>query len=273
MESSHYHRARPDGGCKVAEERMDLGLRGKRALVTGATRGIGKAIAETFAAEGCQLAICARSQGDVAAAVKALEARGVKAVGEALDVADHRALAAWVGRAAEALGGLDIAVANVSAVAVGDAPEDWTNQFAVDVMATKTLFDAAIPWLERAEAGALVAISSISAMEARSANAYASLKAALHPYVKGMSRALAPKGIRANLVSPGTVYFADGYWGRIEREDPAYFATMIERNPLGRMGSPEEIARVVAFVASPAASFMTGANLVVDGGMTIGTPV
>lgn len=252
---------------------MDLGLRGKRALVTGATRGIGRAIAETFAAEGCHVAVCARSQSEVSAAVRALEGRGVTAVGDALDVADHLAFAAWVGRAAEALGGLDIAVANVSAVAVGDAPEDWASQFAVDVMATKTLFDAALPFLERSAAGALVAISSISAMEVRTANAYAAMKAALHPYVKGLSRVLAPRGIRANLVSPGTVYFTDGFWGRVEREDPAYFAEMIGRNPLGRMGSPEEIARVVAFVASPAASFMTGANVVVDGGMTVGTPV
>jgi 3-oxoacyl-[acyl-carrier protein] reductase len=252
---------------------MDLGLREKRVLVTGATRGIGKAIAETFAAEGAHVGICARSAGGVAEAVHALEASGIKAVGDALDVADHAALAAWVSRMAAALGGIDVVVANVSALASGDTPEAWAQQFAVDVMATKTLVDAALPFLERSDAGAIVAISSISAMRVDAPDAYSAMKAALHPYVKGLSRALAPKGIRANLVSPGTIYFDDGHWGRVKREDPDYFARMIDANPLGRMGHPEEIGRVTAFVASPAASFMTGANVVVDGGMTSATPI
>jgi NAD(P)-dependent dehydrogenase (short-subunit alcohol dehydrogenase family) len=178
-----------------------------------------------------------------------------------------------VARGAQALGGIDIVVANVSALAPGDAPEDWASQFAVDVMATKTLVDAALPYLEKSTAGAIVAISSISAMEVERPNAYSAMKAALHPYVKGLSRVLAPKGIRANLVSPGTIYFTDGYWGRVERERPEFFAEMIGYNPMGRMGRPEEIGRVTAFVASPAASFMTGANIVVDGGMTSATPV
>jgi NAD(P)-dependent dehydrogenase (short-subunit alcohol dehydrogenase family) len=252
---------------------MDLDLHGKRALVTGATRGIGKAIAETFAAEGAHVGLCARSADGVARAVRSLAASGARAWGEAVDVADHKALSAWVARGAQALGGIDIVVANVSALAPGDAPEDWASQFAVDVMATKTLVDAALPFLEKSKAGAIVAISSISAMEVETPNAYSSMKAALHPYVKGLSRALAPKGIRANLVSPGTIYFTDGYWGRVERERPEFFAQMIGYNPMGRMGKPEEIGRVTAFVASPAASFMTGANIVVDGGMTTATPV
>lgn len=252
---------------------MDLRLKGKRVLVTGATRGIGKAIAESFAAEGANVGICARNGADVAAAVERLRAMGVKAVGEAVDVADHGALAAWVARAASLLGGLDIVVGNVSALGTGDTAADWAAQFAVDVMATKTLVDAALPFLEKSDCGAIVAISSISAMEVDEPNAYSSMKAALHPYVKGLSRSLAPKGIRANLVSPGTIYFEDGHWGRVKREQPDYFAKMIVVNPLGRMGQPEEIGRVTAFVASPAASFMTGANVVVDGGMTSATPV
>lgn len=252
---------------------MDLGLRGKRALVTGATRGIGRAIAQTFAAEGADVGICARSAGGVAEAVHALEVHGVRAVGDAVDVTDHKALAGWVAAMAKALGGIDIVVANVSALADGDTPEAWAQQFAIDVMATKTLVDAGLPWLEKSADGAIVAISSISAMEVDAPNAYSSMKAVLHPYVKGLSRALAPSGIRANLVSPGTIYFDDGFWGRVKREDPAYFAKMIGFNPLGRMGQPEEIGRVTAFVASPAASFMTGANVVVDGGMTSATPI
>lgn len=252
---------------------MDLGLRGKRALVTGATRGIGRAIAEALAAEGCHVGLCARSAEGVSRTVEALEDFGVKVVGTPVDVADHAALAQWVGGTAEALGGIDIAVSNVSAMVEGDTVEAWTRQFVVDVMATKTLVDAALPFLERSEAGAIVAVSSISAMEVDRPDSYSSLKAALHPYVKGLSRALAPKGIRANLVSPGTIYFEDGFWGQVKREQPDYYAEMIRCNPLGRMGRPDEIGRVVAFVASPAASFMTGANIVVDGGMTTGTPL
>lgn len=252
---------------------MDLGLRGKRALVTGATRGIGRAIAETLAAEGCHVGICARSTKGVAAAVESLERKGVKVVGTPVDVADHAALARWVEGAADALGGLDIAVANVSAMASGDRPDDWRQAFAVDVMATKAMMDAALPYLARSDAASIVAVSSISAMEVDEPDAYSSLKAALHPYVKGLSRAHAGNGIRANLVSPGTIYFEDGFWGEVKREQPDYFARMIGLNPLGRMGSPEEIGRVVVFVASPAASFMTGANIVVDGGMTSATPI
>lgn len=252
---------------------MDLGLRGKRALVTGATRGIGRAIAETLAAEGCHVGICARSAKGVAETVGALERSGTKVVGTPVDVADHAALARWVEGTADALGGLDIAVANVSALASGDGPDDWRSTFAVDVMATKAMVDAALPYLARSDAAAIVAVSSISAMEVDEPDAYSSLKAALHPYVKGLSRAHAAKGIRANLVSPGTIYFEDGFWGEVKREQPDYFARMIGLNPLGRMGSPEEIGRVVAFVASPAASFMTGSNIVVDGGMTSATPI
>ena len=252
---------------------MDLGLKGKRAIVTGGTRGIGRKTVELLLAEGCDVGFCARDRKQVDEAVGVLSKSGRTVIGGAVDVTDGDALRSWVTKTAEALGGLDIAVANVSGLATGDAPADWARQFAIDVMATKTLVDAALPFLERSDAGAIVAISSISAMEVEVPNAYSSLKAALHPYVKGLSRALAPKGIRANLVSPGTIYFTDGFWGRVERESPDYFAKMIGYNPLGRMGKPEEIARVTAFVASPAASFMTGANVVVDGGMTSATPV
>jgi NAD(P)-dependent dehydrogenase (short-subunit alcohol dehydrogenase family) len=201
---------------------MDLGLRGKRALVTGATRGIGRAIAETLAAEGCHVGLCARSAPGVSETVRALEGAGVKIVGAPVDVADHAALARWVQGTAEALGGLDIAVANVSALASGDDPDAWRQAFAIDVMATKAMVDAALPYLERSQAGSIISISSISAMEVDEPDAYSSMKAALHPYVKGLSRTLAPKRIRANLVSPGTIHFADGYWGRVEREQPDF---------------------------------------------------
>lgn len=248
---------------------MDLGLDGCRALVTGGTRGIGRAIVEALAAEGCAVALCARDAARVEATVEALRATGATATGAALDVADGDALAAWVASAAGELGGLDVLVSNVSALAVAPGDASWRRGFEVDVMGTVHAVDAAMPWLERSARASIVVIASTAALEIYSGlRPYSSVKAALVNYVSGLSQSLAGKGVRANVVSPGSIYFEDGVWARVEREDPAAFAAMAEKIPLGRMGRPEEIGRVVAFLASPAASYVTGTNVVADGGLT-----
>ena len=144
---------------------MDLGLRGLKALVTGGTRGIGRAIAETLAAEGCDVAICARNSQEVAATVTALATRGVRATGSAVDVSDGPRLKAWVAQAAAALHGLDIIVANVSAMAVSEDEEGWSKGFSTDLMGTVRLVDAAMPFLLASKAAAIVTISSVSARE------------------------------------------------------------------------------------------------------------
>jgi 3-oxoacyl-[acyl-carrier protein] reductase len=248
---------------------MDLGLKGKKAIVTGGTRGIGHAVATLLAAEGCDVAICARNQGAVDETVAALARSGVKATGGAVDVADLAALRGWIAEAAETLGGLDIFVANVSALAQGMDEAAWRRGFEIDVMGTVFGIEAAVPILERSDTGSIVVVGSTAMAEIYGPNrSYAAVKAALVPYVKGLARNLADKNVRANMVSPGNVFFAGGVWDIVRQRNPEMFGSMLARNPTGRMGTPEEVANAVVFLASPRASFITGTNLIVDGALT-----
>jgi len=250
---------------------MDLGLKGLRALVTGGTKGIGRSVADILAQEGAHVGVCARNAADVKATVAGLTAQGVTAFGRAVDVADKAALEAWVADGAAALGGVDIVVANVSALAVADDEAAWHAGFATDMMHTVRLVNAAMPWLEQSKAASITAISSVSGRETDfTGPAYGAFKAALVNYMHGLAVKLAPKMIRANAVSPGNTYFSGGIWQQIETGDPALFAQALALNPTGRMATAEEIARGVVFLASPASSFTTGANLVIDGALTRG---
>ena len=249
---------------------MDLGLAGKRALVTGGTRGIGRAIAEQLAAEGCAVGICARGAAAIGPTLEALDRLGAAATaGAAADVRDRDRLAAWVGESAAALGGIDILVANVSGFGVGADDAAWRDAFEVDMLATVHTVAAARPYLEKSGAGAIVAISSIAAVEFfGGARPYNALKAALITYISNLSNELAPVGARANSVSPGTIWFEGGVWDDRKKNAPEVYERALAQNPMGRMGSAGEVARAAVFLASPAASFITGANLIVDGGLT-----
>ena len=252
---------------------MDLQLAGKKALITGSARGIGRAIAERLALEGADVAICARSGDAVADAVKALESKGVRAWGQSLDVKDATALRSWVEGAAATLGGVDILVANASALSFGLSVEAFRAALDVDLIHTVTAVEAAMTHLERSQAGSIVAIGSIGGIEDSELNhytkvSYGAIKAALHFYIKALARTVAPKGIRANVVSPGSTFVDGGGWDRIKRDQPDRFRDAVSMIPMGRMARPEEIANVVAFAASPAASYVTGTNLVVDGAFT-----
>jgi 3-oxoacyl-[acyl-carrier protein] reductase len=250
---------------------MDLGLRGLRAIVTGGTKGIGRAIADTLAKEGASVAICARNAGEVTEAVAAIHALGVIAFGQALDVADGPALAAWVDASAQALGGIDIVVANVSALAIASDETGWQRGFAVDMMGTVRLVNAAMPHLEKSGHAAIVTISSVSGREIDfAAGPYGAFKAAIVHYTQGLAFHLAGKHIRANSVSPGNTYFPGGVWNQIEHGNPELYQQALGMNPMGRMGTPQEMANAAAFLASPAASFVNGTNLVVDGALTKG---
>jgi len=248
---------------------MDLGLAGKKALITGATRGIGRAIADTLAAEGVDVAICARNATEVREATEALAGHGVHTSGKAIDVADAAAYTSWVISAAEELGGLDIFVHNVSALAEGEDEDTWLRMYEIDLMGGVRGFRAALPYLRRSSAASVVLIASISAAISESSagmHAYGALKAALVSLGGQLGQAYGAEGIRVNVVSPGSIDFPGGYWDQVKQQDPATYDAVRATTPFGRMGTPEEVGRTVAFLASPAASWINGVNLRVDGG-------
>lgn len=247
---------------------MDLGLDGRNALVTAASRGIGLAIARTLADQGCDVAICARGESGLETAREDLESRGARVVTRALDVADGDALAAFVAEAADSLGGLDVFVSNASAGA-GPGEKAWQAAFDVDVMSAVRGVGASLPFLARSDAASVVFIASTAALEYLGVpQAYNAMKAALIAHAADLSQALAPQGVRVNVVSPGPIYFEGGSWQMIEQTMPKIYEATLAQCAIGRMGTPEEVARAVVFLASPAASLITGANLVVDGGFT-----
>jgi 3-oxoacyl-[acyl-carrier protein] reductase len=250
---------------------MDLKLNGKTAAIAGATRGIGWAIAELLAAEGCNVSICARDGAAVDDVVADLAASGAKVIGQAADATNRADQNAWIDATVKTFGGLDIFIANVSALNQGTDEDAWRQSFEVDMMASFNGIEAALPHLKGSESGSVVLISSIAALHVPGGpKPYGAMKAAVINYSKGLARSLAPEGIRVNAVSPGNIYFEDGVWGKTERNNPEFFAKQVAANPMGRMGTPEEVAKATVFLASPAASFVSGTNLIVDGALTLG---
>ncbi|MEO1169480.1 MAG: SDR family oxidoreductase [Pseudomonadota bacterium] len=249
---------------------MDLRLNGARALVTGGSRGIGAAICKALAAEGAAIATCARGEEGLEAALQDYRVQGVEAHGEAIDVRDAEAFEAWVMRSAEALGGLDIVVSNVS-TRIDPASESWwPDTFEADLMQHVRLKTLAVPHLAKGNNPAMVFIASIASVLTvlpPHEEAYGAMKAGLVNLVGQWAAQLAPQGVRVNAISPGPIDFEGGWWDGVKKVQPESYERAASLAALGRLGRPEEVAEAAAFLASPASSFTTGINLRIDGGL------
>ena len=243
---------------------------GRRVLVAGGSRGIGRAIALGFARAGAAVSVCARGAAGLEAVRAEIAALGVAAHAMPTDLAEARAVAAWVEGAAAALGGVDVLVNNASGFGTRDTDEDWAKGLDVDVMATVRASRAAAPFL-RASRGCIVNVTSISGFRpSLRTPSYAAVKALLVNYTQSQAVAFARDGVRVNAVAPGSIEFPGGLWEQRRAADPALYERIRAGIPFGRLGTPEEVADVVLFLASPAARWMTGQTLVVDGGQLLG---
>jgi 3-oxoacyl-[acyl-carrier protein] reductase len=244
-------------------------FKGKRVVVCGGSRGIGRSVALGFAKAGAAVSLCARGAGPLEATRGEIASLGVTAHAATCDLGDQEAVLGYVAAAGEALGGIDVLVNNASGFGATDTEEGWKAGLSVDVMATVRASRAALPFLERSK-GCIVNVSSISGFMASTRTpAYAAVKALLLNYTQSQAAMLAPKGIRVNGVAPGSIEFPGGSWEARKTSDPKLYNGILASIPFGRLGTPEEVADVVLFLASPAARWVTGHTIVVDGGQML----
>jgi 3-oxoacyl-[acyl-carrier protein] reductase len=245
---------------------MDLDLDGARAVLTGGTRGIGQVIAQRLAHEGVTVTLCSRDGTQARAAAEAIGGFGIQA-----DVTRDDELAHLVATAARQMGGIDIVIASAGGASGGrhlddTSPDDWRRTFDINVVHPVSVVRAAIPYLEQSPRAAALMVSSISGSRPQLRAQYAAAKAAESHAAAALGRELGPRGIRVNAISPGSILVPGGSWDRRRKDDPTAFAEWIaDELPFGRLGTPQEVADVVAFLVSPRATWIAGTNVVVDG--------
>ena len=233
---------------------MDLGLKGKKVIVTGGSRGLGRAALERFAQEGADVAFFSRNADQVNTAAKELSKHGGKVFAEAFEVVEMPAYAAWLKKAVTELGGCDIFVHNISSSGAG-ATGDWDKTFTLDIKTAVQAMETLEPSLEASADGSVILMSSTAAVETFFVpQAFNALKAALITYGSQLAQSLGPKGIRVNMVSPGPISYPDGNWANIKAGNPDFYEATEAKMALGRFGTPDDVAKTVVFLASTASS-------------------
>ncbi|MEK6482329.1 SDR family NAD(P)-dependent oxidoreductase [Catalinimonas sp. 4WD22] len=245
---------------------MDLKLKGKNAVITGGSKGIGRAISFALIAEGVNVAICARNEGPLRQTEKELRTKGGLVYAQVCDVGQPQALESFITQARQELGSIDILINNVSAFAGSDELPDWEASINIDLMASVRASKQVIPWMAENGSGTILFVSSIAGMEVNFTVSYAAAKAALISYSKTLAITLAPQGIRVNTIAPGAIEFEGGFWAMIKEENRNFYDQVLNSIPSKRMGTAEEVADLVTFLVSDRASWVSGACIAVDGG-------
>ena len=248
---------------------MNIDFTGKKAVICGGSRGIGRAMALTFAAAGADVSICARGADTLEATRLEIAAHGHTVHAGSADMSDKIAIETYIASAAAALGGIDVLINNASAFGSSDDEAGWMSSMAIDMMAIVHATHAALPFL-KAGKGSVINTSSISALRSAARQPpYGAIKAAVIHYTNTQAAMYARDGVRVNGIAPGSIEFPGGVWDRRKTENPPLYNAVLKSIPFGRLGAPEEIANVAMFLASPLASWVTGQTIVVDGGQLL----
>ena len=248
---------------------MELNLKGKRAIIPASTKGILRRVVDQLIDEGCDVAFCSRSEDTVSRALRELSGGKGNAIGRSCDVTDKEDYEAWIEEMVEQMGGVDIFIPGVSAGGGADSEKNWWKSFEVDVLSTVRGCEVILPHMRESGGGAITFITTTASVETFGGpQAYNAMKGSLLVYAKQLSQDVGQDNIRVNCVSPGPIYFEGGSWQMLKDTMAKWFAKIERDHPTGRLGTPEEVSNCIVFLSSPAASWVSGTNLMVDGGFT-----